>query len=177
MAEPLTAPFRTASVHCPRCPKAALGAGPLRSCPTCHGSWVAEETLSEHVAIMQTAPPRLQWSVAMRAALPCVVCRAPMETLSLFEVAVDRCRAHGVWFDTHELAEVLHRSAQVREAEPSKLGAIADGIELTADAAEVAVLAETGVEAAVDVAVEVGTSGIVEGILDVLGGIFSAIDL
>ncbi len=130
---------------------------------------------------MQAARPHLPWSVAVRSALPCVVCARPMDTLSLFEVPVDRCRAHGVWFDEHELAEVLRRSAAERVEEPRdrSLGNAFDAIDLGADTVELgaAVAVETGLDAGIEAAVEVGTSGIIEGILDVLGGIFSVVDL
>ncbi len=168
MADTAAAPYRTPSLQCPRCKVTALGTGTLRSCGACHGAWVPEETLVAHVSSMQSAPPRLHWSVAIRPALPCARCQQPMETLWLFHVAVDRCRSHGVWFDEHELAEVLRRA---HAAERTEQTGVADGIELVGvglDAADVGVVVvEAGLESA----------GVLEGILDVLGGIFSVIDL
>ncbi|MBA3818958.1 MAG: hypothetical protein H0X17_08715 [Deltaproteobacteria bacterium] len=182
MADPSPTPFRTASLRCPRCRLTELRPGTLRTCTTCKGSWIPEETLAEHVASMQKAPPHLPWSIATRAALPCVVCATPMDTLMLFEVAVDRCRAHGVWFDEHELAEVLLRSAEVRQEPVLENGSAITAIdvaELGVEVADVAIGAalHSSVEATIETAVEVGSSGIIEGILDVLGGIFSSIDL
>src|SRR5688500_14717523 len=104
-------PFRLATLACPRC-RAELSHGELRHCTACKGSWVPEEVLHAHLSTMTAdIAPRVAWEIVHeRAGLPCAQCRAPMETLRLFGVVVDRCHAHGVWFDKDELAEVLHRS-------------------------------------------------------------------
>lgn len=157
-------PFRTALIHCPRCRQAELTGGDMRHCMQCKGSWVPEETLHAHISAMTSeVKPRVQWTVThKRIGLPCAVCKHTMETLLLFDIAVDRCHSHGVWFDKDELAEVLRRSTipvpQPRDAGP--------GLAAADFAGDAVVL---GGEAAVE-------SGIIEGVLDVLGGIFSAID-
>jgi hypothetical protein len=97
-----------------------------------------------------------------RIGLPCAVCKHTMETLLLFQIAVDRCHSHGVWFDKDELAEVLRRST-IKPARPSDPGTTL----------AIAELAGEGALAVGEVAVD---AGILEGVLDVLGGIFSAID-
>jgi Zn-finger nucleic acid-binding protein len=45
-----------------------------------------------------------------RPAIACPTCSVAMETVLLFDVAVDRCGKHGIWFDAQELAVALRRS-------------------------------------------------------------------
>lgn len=106
---------------------------------------------------MQLDEPRLAWSPASdRLGLPCAVCRHRMEALQLFAVPVDRCHSHGVWFDHDELAEALRRSAgHVRRPDGSRV-----------DSAQLA--AEVG---------DAGVMTVVEGVVDVIGGLFAALDL
>jgi Zn-finger nucleic acid-binding protein len=157
-------PFRTALIHCPRCREAELTGGDMRHCMQCKGSWVPEETLHAHISVMTSeVKPRVEWTVThKRIGLPCAVCKHTMETLLLFEIAVDRCHSHGVWFDKDELAEVLRRS-MIKPPQPRDPGT---GL-------AVAELAGEGALAVGEVAVD---AGILEGVLDVLGEIFSAID-
>lgn len=165
-------PFRTQVLHCPRCPTTELTAGELRHCTTCKGAWIPEQTLAEHVGAMQVEMrPKLDWEVSKkRIGLSCASCRQTMETLLLFGVPVDRCHSHGVWFDKDELAETLRRSAS--HTQPTPVGNN-DGAWVAADVAgEVAI--DTAV-VATSVAIE-ATPGILEGVLDVIAGIFSAID-
>lgn len=171
------APFRTAPIHCPRCRSRELTNGDMRHCTTCKGSWVPEEVLHEHIVTMTSElPPAIEWKVShARLGLPCAACKHAMEALLLFDIPVDRCHSHGVWFDAGELAEVLRRSTiKPPPARPPGDGsagwmaaevAAQGGIELAAE----------GTVAVAEVVADAGP-GILEGVLDVLGGIFSAID-
>jgi Zn-finger nucleic acid-binding protein len=166
----LASPFRATHHRCPRCRTELRGAGKLQRCPSCEGAWIGEDMLHEHVVTMQLdVNPRLALvHVDDRSSLPCAVCLQAMETLALFEVPIDRCREHGVWFDKDELAEALHRSAQ--HVKPAPASASASPL----DAVEVAALPLEIVETAV--AADVGAS-MLDGLIDVLGGILSALDL
>lgn len=141
--------------------------------------------MHERVGKMQErVPPELRWSIAMRDPLPCVACAAPMETLALFEVPVDRCRGHGIWFDVDEMAVVLLRSQQAVKPPATNFTeldeAVVDGTfiaaHVTAEAAsaglgaglEVAEVAAAGAEAAGGVA-----GGVLEAVLELIGGILS----
>lgn len=63
--------------------------------------------------------PKIRWrGIDQRAGRACAACAQPMKPLLLYDVPVDRCDAHGVWFDPGELAEVLHRSAGHRTEAP-----------------------------------------------------------
>ena len=113
-------PFRTALLHCPRCRGAELTSGELRHCAKCNGTWVPHEVLAEHVSTMQVdVKPKLVWEISnARLGLPCAACTHRMEPLRLFDVPVDRCHSHGVWFDKDELATVLQKSAVYVEPNP-----------------------------------------------------------
>ena len=161
------APFRTATIHCPRCRTVALTDGDMRHCVQCKGSWVPEETLHAHISAMTSeVKPVIDWSVThKRVGLPCAACKHTMETLLLFDIPVDRCHSHGVWFDKDELAEVLRRSSVKPRTESDGSTGLA-----------VAEVAGDGLVVVGEVALEAASSGILEGVLEVLGGIFSAID-
>lgn len=159
------APHRTVTLYCPRCPSHTLSSATLHRCGNCGGTWIDESALADRVAAMQSTAPRSLAFVtsASRERLPCAACRSPMEALLLFSIAVDRCKHHGIWFDKHELEHVLSRSshARPRPATPA------------VDAGAALDVAAAGVE----VAVEAASSGVIEILLEVLGGILSAIDV
>ncbi|MBA3463302.1 MAG: zf-TFIIB domain-containing protein [Deltaproteobacteria bacterium] len=56
-------------------------------------------------------PLQLPFQTDARQPLPCPTC-TKMRTLLLYNVAIDSCTKHGVWFDAQELATVLLRSAK-----------------------------------------------------------------
>jgi Zn-finger nucleic acid-binding protein len=190
---------------CPRCRKVPLDDQPLvRHCARCHGSWIAEATLHERVVAAR--PGRgLTWRKEARAALMCAICAEPMETLVVRNTPVDRCPAHGIWFDAHELAHVLTPLAvipAVAAAGPAPDSVIPDlveggleiavelAVETASPVAELAVeTAAPGVELAGDAAgVVVETGGgvfevviggvgfVAEAVVDALAGIFSSLD-
>lgn len=66
------------------------------------------------VAMNNGAQRQLEWNWyhASRTALPCAVCREPMQPLHVRGVSIDRCAQHGVWFDRAELGELLLRVAE-----------------------------------------------------------------
>lgn len=161
-----SSPFRTAPLRCPRCPTGQLGEGALRFCGGCRGAWVPDDALHERVSHMQADLPQLAWrTTPSRPSLPCPECRAKMTAHELFGVPVDRCRAHGVWFDGGELAEVLHRSAAFRPA---------TGV---AAAAGAVVPVDTATASTSNVGSDLGVLDVVGGVLEILGDIFSIIDL
>jgi hypothetical protein len=60
----------------------------------------------------------------------CPRCKIPMTPFTMYEVTIDRCAEHGVWFDGEELARVLQANGEAyaeRNAEgqaPGSLGGI-----------------------------------------------------
>ena len=178
---------------CPRCRNAPLDDQPLvRHCGRCKGSWIAEETLHEHVAHARGAAPGrgLAWRKEGRAALMCAICAEPMETLVVrdpkHDTKIDRCPRHGVWFDAGELAQVLAAVAVVAPAaaaaDPARESVVPDlvegGAELALEAADAAAdagdLAEAG--GGVFEVVIGGVGFVAETVVDLVAGIFSALD-
>ncbi|HWO20509.1 MAG TPA: zf-TFIIB domain-containing protein [Kofleriaceae bacterium] len=179
--------------RCPRC-QIDLGDEPLiRHCSRCKGSWIAEETLHERAAAVQGGPPDLTWHKEARATLMCAICGQPMETIVVRDTPVDRCVQHGIWFDANELAHVLSpaaavamtaaavqvstHQAQEQAQTSSALDVAGEGIELAVDVADLALaseVVETGggvFEVIID-----GVGVVAEAVVDMIAGIFSALD-
>ncbi len=187
------------SASCPRC-KVPLDDQPLvRHCGRCKGSWIAEQVLHERVAEARGAQPgrtALTWRKEGRAALMCATCAEPMETLVVSDTPVDRCPRHGVWFDAGELAHVLAAVALAAAPLAAPAGdpggesvageLVEGGVELALESGEVAAAAGEVAVATGEVAaaagegvfeVVIGGVGVVaETVVDVIAGIFSALD-
>jgi Zn-finger nucleic acid-binding protein len=113
---------------CPRC-GAALDATPDRlTCKPCGGIFLTEPAISKLIAdMLGTAVSHLGWSArvaepqplklvereATEAAPTCPRCTTAMAPKSLYGIAVDRCEAHGIWFDKSELEATLQKAAKV----------------------------------------------------------------
>lgn len=108
---------------CPRCNLALDpgGRGTLK-CPECAGAFASDDVLREMLAELAEVlahPPELVYGpYAKPAALTCPRCIALMQPAELFTIPVDRCAAHGTWFDHEELGSALERALLV--AEPVK---------------------------------------------------------
>jgi Zn-finger nucleic acid-binding protein len=112
---------------CPRCPDVRLTDDTLRRCPRCHGAWLDESAIADRIARAHNQrTPDLAWATDARKALPCASCAQPMQTVKLFDVALDRCTEHGVWFDANELDEVVKRSKPEDETESTMLDTVLD---------------------------------------------------
>jgi uridylate kinase len=107
-------------VKCPKCSVELAQAGRTYRCETCDGAWVAAEVLVpllEQSASTSVAP---SWQPNHEDhARPCPSCQATMQTVKLGTVALDRCEPHGVWFDAHELADLLGQAKQFRDDRPA----------------------------------------------------------
>jgi len=119
-------------LSCPGCGKATLvQAGFTERCPACDGAWVHEDALVGMLQERTSTLVVLPWQPRPGdQARSCAVCQQPMQTVNLGTVALDRCAAHGVWFDAHELKTLLHESKQFKaETKPHEhhglLGALA----------------------------------------------------
>jgi Zn-finger nucleic acid-binding protein len=114
--------FRDSFEQCPRCGVDLMDARSASSCPQCKGLWLREDILTEMVITMLPVPTvgRLVFApTAQDKRVACPSCHQPMVLTTLADVVVDRCAAHGVWFDREELEQVLRRSAT-----PSAIGAL-----------------------------------------------------
>ena len=169
------------SMRCPRCPSSTLSDGPFHECRQCEGVWIAESSLEQHVGRLP-APGEVSCEISKtRAGLRCAECGESMQPLDLMHEPVDRCRQHGIWFDKHELRAVVER---VKAAAPATPTASVVHHESTAslvgDAVTDAYVMNVAIEAAasgIEIVGETTGSGIGEAILDIIGGLFSAIDL
>lgn len=97
----------------------------LAECATCHGVWVARESIDRMVAshaddsLLLALAPGIAATRASRAIgvgdtnvryRPCPECRTMMNRVNYARISgiiVDVCRDHGTWFDVHELPALL----------------------------------------------------------------------
>ena len=95
--------FRDDLAPCPRCQRALIpqpgGDGSRLWCEDCRGVLIPTADL-EHIL-----------EVTLPAGEPgerqCPRCAAKLATFTLFGVELDRCIAHGVWFDPKEYVRML----------------------------------------------------------------------
>ncbi len=121
---------------CPRCPDSALltwgthGVWVLY-CARCWGIWV------DHASVRQAAGVAIDGATAAHGEpMVCPICRSPLRAWDTGGVVIDRCDAHGVWFDRAELDQLVERARQ-----PSSRGHgafIAGGVGVAAGAAMIA---------------------------------------
>jgi hypothetical protein len=104
---------------CPSCKETALDyEGDRWPCQTCAGAFVENEALAAMITEMSQKPwepPAISGGPGERA---CPICKALMIVEVLEAVTIDRCAAHGVWFDDTELQTALHHAG----GEPTGLG-------------------------------------------------------
>jgi ribosomal protein S27AE len=97
---------------CPACKKPLAYWGDRWRCASCPGLFVETAALVAMVSEMVNGPwdmPALAGKAGERV---CSICETPMIVEVLEGVTVDRCTdAHGVWFDEHELEQVLHHAS------------------------------------------------------------------
>lgn len=186
------------SLHCPVCP-AELGPGPLHHCGRCKGTWIEEQSLAERVGSMRTELPRpiaragsarprsapegsaqsIVWASTESRNRPCASCGDTMESLVLYDVTVDRCAPHGVWFERHGLTSVLERSAVPAAAAVAMVPIVAAPPSTTSgiDAGDVALGVVDVAASGIDVLGVIGDIGstALETALDVIGAIFDGL--
>jgi Zn-finger nucleic acid-binding protein len=143
--------------------------------------WISEQALDEHVGKL---PPPGSYSCEVskvRTGLACAECGETMQALNLVREPIDRCKQHGIWFDKHELRAVIERIGRNISATPAgrptgkprpRPPAISTGL---ADSLAFDIAIE-GAAAGVEVIGEIAVSGALEALLEIIGGIFSAID-
>ena len=88
-------------MNCPACVTVTLREG---KCSGCEGTWLDE------AAVITLLARDLDIGCPGRSDLPCPVCQARMTGYLLFEVPIDRCGLHGLWFERAELDEVVKRT-------------------------------------------------------------------
>lgn len=183
---------------CPRCPDSTLVTSGthgvwVQYCAHCWGMWV------DHASVLHAAGAAVDGATAAagHGGLACPVCRGVMKAWNAKGVVIDRCDAHGVWFDRAELDHLVAHARQVHGggsgiatgaavvggvAVVAGAAAIAEGQRQSsspiADAAGTAVEAAADVLPVVDAAPEIGAAaaevagGVFEGVSEAVGAIF-----
>lgn len=110
--------------NCPRCACGLDAQGTRITCGQCHGTLIPERELLDHISGEQARAllaPKSKWNgepvkfvhdvgPAIASSEPlfsCPRCTTQMTKHQLFDVAVDRCRAHGVWLDSQRIEHIL----------------------------------------------------------------------
>jgi Zn-finger nucleic acid-binding protein len=97
---------------CPACKKPLAYWGDRWRCASCPGLFVETDALVAMVSEMVNAPWEMPALAGKTGERVCSICETPMIVEVLEGVKVDRCSdAHGVWFDEHELEQVLHHAS------------------------------------------------------------------
>jgi ribosomal protein S27AE len=109
-------PLRDEFPACSQCQTALTPAPDDRrlACGTCGGVLVTEAALMaavKSVLAHHDAPEQLPFEAATQPepARVCPRCAAQMTKHALYGIQIDRCEAHGVWFDKDELQSVLEQ--------------------------------------------------------------------
>lgn len=103
-------------MKCPIDQTELVEAGRTFKCEKCNGAWVLENVLVPLLEQSASTLVSLPWKTrAVDQIRACAMCGGEMQTVSLGTVALDRCELHGVWFDAHELADILGQAKQFRD--------------------------------------------------------------
>jgi Zn-finger nucleic acid-binding protein len=89
-------------------------AGRTMKCTTCDGAWVREDVLVAILEQRASTLVELPWVAREDSPRPCAECAAPMQTVNLGSVALDRCAQHGVWFDANEMTTLLRQAKRFK---------------------------------------------------------------
>jgi Zn-finger nucleic acid-binding protein len=111
--------FRENVLTCARCGTPSLElvrtlGHSFQRCTTCLGIWIELAQLACMFTDMGArARPILSEALQGRGghARRCPACEEPMEAAALLGMEVEMCGHHGIWFDNHELEDVLRRAA------------------------------------------------------------------
>lgn len=129
--------YRSSQSSCPAC---SVGLVPLEPspvvahvCPACGGTWLGQEA-SIHIMRGLGDPATVELTkatdvAARRASVSpaadaggraCPTCAAPLMPMSVSDVVVDTCPAHGTWFDRDEVSRVARACKKLRETGDSE---------------------------------------------------------
>jgi Zn-finger nucleic acid-binding protein len=103
---------------CPTCSIPLFGARQdgfrIDACGKCGGAWLGHSMAEKMMHSRSAIPARLSETAAAAArekqdvplGRPCPDCQAPLAREVMRPCEVDTCKAHGTWFDAHELRAV-----------------------------------------------------------------------
>lgn len=101
-------------MNCVACNKPMSRSGRHERC-ACGGAWVPESAL---VAMAEQRTGRFisfEWKPRRGTVRSCPQCGQGMVPVAVGSVALDRCVAHGIWFDPDQLDHVLRRAGDHAE--------------------------------------------------------------
>ena len=133
---------------CPRCTTTSMHRSHTHgvwvlACGTCHGLWLDRDSCGSLSLAITREHAHAEAHVFDA---PCPICRQAMERITVRDIALERCEAHGVWFDHQELDHIVHAHATERGKEPTRSRAD-DEEDSGMDAVDVVVVsAEVGAE-------------------------------
>ncbi len=114
-------PYRDPERPCPACGKPLRAYQQRLVCDACSGIMVSVADLAAAIEDLTSVVPELAWDHARPSKRACPLCRAAMTACKIAidiegdvvhpRPELDRCDAHGVWFDGEELAAVLEKIA------------------------------------------------------------------
>ncbi len=105
-------------MQCIVCAETMTGDDRIMRC-ACGGAWATDVAITQ-LAAAKGAMSALQWRDREGDHRPCPACAAPMRNVWLDDVELDRCDAHGVWFDVGELEDAISELEAHRR--PASLG-------------------------------------------------------
>lgn len=88
-------------MRCPACSDATLDR--QGHCNKCGGVWLDDEVIADRVG-------PLAFTGGGYSERHCPSCDEKMDEPLIFDIPIDRCPAHGMWFDRAELDEICARS-------------------------------------------------------------------
>lgn len=106
--------FRETPLACPACGRVLIPqpGAPSRSwCEDCRGVLVPTAEIETVISDFRRKPFTLPAGTPGERSCP--RCVAKLARFTLFGIELDRCVAHGVWFDSKELVRVLEASTGV----------------------------------------------------------------
>ncbi|HEY1547498.1 MAG TPA: zf-TFIIB domain-containing protein [Kofleriaceae bacterium] len=123
----MSGPYRDADQYqCPACGEAMRAFYKRLCCDACTGIFIALDDLTAAIEQHASAAPVIAFRDHGAGERACPRCGKPMQTCrfeAMFNASsnampspeLDRCAAHGVWFDVGELAKILESSRHATE--------------------------------------------------------------
>jgi Zn-finger nucleic acid-binding protein len=99
------------TLACPACGTELAFQGDRWSCTQCAGTFMQNDALEGLVLDITGDAWRVPTPTGSPGERACPVCSEKMIAEDLERVPIDRCAAHGLWFDARELAILLERAS------------------------------------------------------------------
>ncbi len=114
-------PYRDQQLSCPACNAPLREIQTRHACDRCNGMFLPLADLGRAIFEMTSLEPRFEYHDEKPGKRTCPCCRVAMTTCKLRVIledevekprpTLDRCAAHGIWFDDEELAKVFEKVA------------------------------------------------------------------